>query len=164
MELLHTQSLHWDLSQLYTTGEETLAAATSLLGDYNLDGIVDAADYIVWRKSGGTPAAYNTWRSNFGRTAGSGSGATAGRRSAVADLPSSAVPEPAALSLLLFAAALLYLLRWSPGHTFFDRRTPCLPFSLSPPLPQGGQKSLLKSPRECATLEPRQSLDSFIGN
>jgi len=60
-------------------------------GDYNSDGKVDAADYVVWRKTDGTQAGYNTWRSNFGATAGSGSGAAA----------NTAVPEPAALVMLI---------------------------------------------------------------
>ena len=41
-------------------------------GDFNQDGVVDAADYVVWRKSpstfGGDPNGYNTWRTNFGAT------------------------------------------------------------------------------------------------
>lgn len=42
---------------------------TSLLaGDYNADQIVDAADYVTWRKSGST-LGYVAWRSNFGRVA-----------------------------------------------------------------------------------------------
>ena len=40
--------------------------AVGLAGDYNLNGIVDAADYIVWRKTDGTPAGYDKWRANFG--------------------------------------------------------------------------------------------------
>ncbi|MEX0611299.1 MAG: pentapeptide repeat-containing protein [Pirellulales bacterium] len=84
----------WNLSNLYTTGEVTLAAAPSLPGDFNLDGTVDAADYVVWRKNYGTPAAYNVWRTHFGQTAGSGSGTDA----------NAAVPEPSTLVLLLFAA------------------------------------------------------------
>jgi hypothetical protein len=65
----------------------------NLAGDYNGNGIVDAADYVIWRKNDGTPLGYNTWRTNFGRTLGSGSGA----------LSQTAVPEPAATSLLLLA-------------------------------------------------------------
>jgi len=42
-------------------------AATN--GDFNLDGKVDAADYVVWRKNGGTPNQYNDWRRNFGESA-----------------------------------------------------------------------------------------------
>jgi hypothetical protein len=62
-------------------------------GDFNEDGFVDAADYAVWRKNG-SPAGFNTWRSNFGQSA-SGSGA----------LQSSFVPEPSLFVLLLGAAA-----------------------------------------------------------
>jgi hypothetical protein len=39
----------WDLSQLYTTGEVTLADLSALTGDFNGNGAVDAADYTVWR-------------------------------------------------------------------------------------------------------------------
>ncbi len=62
---------------------------TSLPGDFNGDGSVDAADYVVWRKNNGTQEGYDSWRTNFGRTSGSGSGA-------LADV---AVPEPASLAL-----------------------------------------------------------------
>jgi CubicO group peptidase (beta-lactamase class C family) len=67
--------------------------AIAPLGDYNHDGIVDASDYVVWRKSDGTPAGYDTWREDFGRTGDSGSAVTA----------NSAVPEPATALVLLFA-------------------------------------------------------------
>jgi hypothetical protein len=71
--------------------------ATSLPGDFNGDGKVDAADYVVWRKTDGTQPGYNEWRTNFGRTSGSGAGQLAG-----------AVPEPASLAIaalgLLFVA------------------------------------------------------------
>jgi fibronectin-binding autotransporter adhesin len=67
-----------------------------LAGDYNSDGKVDAADYVVWRKNptvvgGGDPIGYNTWRANFGNPPGSGSGS--GINSGTS------VPEPATLSL-----------------------------------------------------------------
>jgi hypothetical protein len=69
---------------------------TSLLGaldgDFNGDGRVDAADYVVWRKTDGSQAGYDDWRTNFGRTSGSGSG-----------LGAAGVPEPS--SILLLAAA-----------------------------------------------------------
>jgi hypothetical protein len=58
-------------------------------GDYNGDGAVNAADYVVWRKTDGSQAGYDTWRTNFGRTSGSGS--TLG-----------AVPEPASALLVTF--------------------------------------------------------------
>ncbi len=89
--------LVWDTSQLYTSG----ILSVDLVGDYNHDGVVDAADYVVWRKGLGTTYTqndYDVWRANFGQTApgaGSGSGAIA----------NAAVPEPATLILLMFAIA-----------------------------------------------------------
>ncbi len=74
-------------------------ALSFLPGDYNHDGAVDAADYVLWRKSpngfGGDPGGYDTWRSHFGESNGS---------SATIDSTSNrAVPEPANLVLLAFA-------------------------------------------------------------
>jgi hypothetical protein len=69
-------------------------------GDFNGDGIVNAADYIVWRKGLGTtftPSDYNVWRAHFGQTAGSGSGAIA----------NAAVPEPATLLQIILVAAII---------------------------------------------------------
>ena len=44
-------------------------------GDYNSNGVVDAADYVLWRKNpggfGGTPAGYDAWRAKFGSSAAS---------------------------------------------------------------------------------------------
>jgi hypothetical protein len=43
-----------------------------LPGDFNEDGAVDAADYVVWRKNPGgmfTADDYDLWRANFGRLA-----------------------------------------------------------------------------------------------
>jgi hypothetical protein len=73
------------------------AASTSLPGDFNLDGAVNAADYVVWRKGLGTtytPADFIEWKLNFGDTAGAGGGAS--------------VPEPA--SALLCCATLAVLM------------------------------------------------------
>jgi hypothetical protein len=96
-------------------------------GDFNLDGRIDAADYVVWRKSDGSSGAMFTegdgdldgdvddddfavWRSQFGfarqaLSGGAGSGAGAG-----------AVPEPSALSLCFFVCGLFavsrHLNRW----------------------------------------------------
>ncbi|HJQ80271.1 MAG TPA: retropepsin-like aspartic protease [Lacipirellulaceae bacterium] len=65
-------------------------AAVGLAGDFNGDGSVDTADYVVWRKSGGNQTEYDAWRSNFGRT-NSGTGASVAS--------ASAVPEPCAAIL-----------------------------------------------------------------
>jgi hypothetical protein len=77
-------------------GQEINASVTyvsgpvGIPGDYNNDGAVNAADYVVWRKNIGTQDGYNLWRTNFGRTSGSGS------------LVEGAVPEPSLLAV--FAA------------------------------------------------------------
>jgi hypothetical protein len=59
-----------------------------VLGDYNGNGVVDAADYTVWR-DGGSPddtiAGYNLWKANFGNSGGGAGGS---------------VPEPASLILM----------------------------------------------------------------
>jgi T5SS/PEP-CTERM-associated repeat protein len=88
--------LSWTI--VYAANSVTLAVVPGIAGDYNQNGVVDAADYVVWRKGFGTTYTqndYNVWRAHFGQTAGSGSGATA----------SAAVPEPTTLVLLMFAAA-----------------------------------------------------------
>jgi hypothetical protein len=62
--------------------------ADLLPGDFNQDGAVNAADFVVWRKGMPTEGDYATWQTNFGRTQpGSGNG------SVFADFY--AVPEPA---------------------------------------------------------------------
>ncbi len=82
----------------------------SLAGDYNVDGVVDSADYVLWRATVGQPAGtlpndntgltigddqYNLWRINFGSVA-SGSGSALG---------ADAVPEPSTLALLTLGVA-----------------------------------------------------------
>jgi hypothetical protein len=88
----------WNLSNLYTTGEVTLTAVPSLPGDFNNDGTVDAADYVVWRATDGTQHGYDDWRSHFGQTAGTGA-------TGAASAP--AVPEPSAIMLLAVGVLLL---------------------------------------------------------
>jgi hypothetical protein len=82
------------------------SGVAGLSGDFNHDGTVNAADYVVWRKNPGgiyTQDDYNTWRDNFGQTliTGSGSGANA----------TDAIPEPAMLVLLPLRAAVWCLRR-----------------------------------------------------
>lgn len=69
----------------------------TLDGDFNRDGVVDAADYVIWRKTRiGGDQGYDSWRTNFGRTAEGSGGNTAG---------GSAVPEAASMSLLIMGLA-----------------------------------------------------------
>jgi hypothetical protein len=85
------------------------ASTGELLGDYNEDGKVDAADYTVWRDRLGTggnlpndasPGSitiedYNYWKSHFGATGGSGA------QTAIA------VPEPMHLWAWAFLVAII---------------------------------------------------------
>jgi mannan endo-1,4-beta-mannosidase len=88
-----------------------------ITGDFNRDGSVDAADYVVWRKTMGQAgmslpadgdfnsridgADYALWRYQFGRTAGN--------RLASQEL--AAVPEASAAWLLLIAVAVMAIPR-----------------------------------------------------
>jgi hypothetical protein len=83
---------------------ETFSVSPGVAGDYNNDGTVNAADYVLWRKGGtlanevadpGTVSAadYTEWRARFGNTAGSG-----------ASLDGAAVPEPSSLFIFLIGA------------------------------------------------------------
>jgi hypothetical protein len=72
-----------------------LPLSTTLPGDFNGDGDVDAADYVVWRKTGiNGQQGYNDWRANFGQSTGGGASS------------STTVPEPAAAFLLVIGTAL----------------------------------------------------------
>jgi hypothetical protein len=102
--------LAWNTSQLYTTGTLFVGGA---VGDYNHDGSVDAADYVIWRKTLGQTGAglaadgnfnniidsgdFTAWRSHYQLTAGSGSSATS----------RASVPEPSTWLLLLLSAAVM---------------------------------------------------------
>jgi hypothetical protein len=88
---------HGGWAVAYTSN--SLVLRVTLPGDFNLDGVVDAADYVVWRKNDGTQAGFDLWRAHFGETGGSGSGAT-GSESA-----NGTVPEPVTLMILILAAA-----------------------------------------------------------
>jgi hypothetical protein len=89
----------------------TIVAPTVPTGDYNGNGIVDAADYTIWRDTLGSTtdlrangnntgasagkidqADYLVWKSNFGHSAGAGAAA--------------AVPEPTSWLLLSLGACL----------------------------------------------------------
>jgi hypothetical protein len=71
------------------------AESDSLPGDFNLDGSVDAADYVMWRKPTLVDDEYETWQTNFGRTNSGGGG-----------YESYAVPEPSTVALVMWVIAL----------------------------------------------------------
>ena len=89
------------------------AAAVGVPGDFNNNGVVDAGDYVTWRKNSGNAALpndngagnqaarYTLWRSNFGKPPGSGAGFEG----------ASAVPEPASALLALVGVGLVCLRR-----------------------------------------------------
>jgi hypothetical protein len=100
--------------QLY---ELALAAASFSLvlpGDYNNDGAVDAADYVVWRQNQGQIGSglladgngdgivdfsdFSIWRANFGRSPGTSSTIAA------------AVPEPHQ-GMLVWIGALVFTIQ-----------------------------------------------------
>jgi hypothetical protein len=85
--------------------------ATALDGDFNFDGIVNAADYTVWRNSLGQTGAgldadsnfdgvvdegdYDAWKTHFGDSSGADGTASA------------AVPEPSAMILVVASSLTL---------------------------------------------------------
>jgi len=101
-------------------GGEIRGFLSHVPGDYNLNGVVDAADYVVWRHTlgdigDGLVADSNEnsmidnedldeWRENFGH-AGLSSGAGSG------SVVVGAVPEPTKFLLLASAGAVLLLIR-----------------------------------------------------
>ncbi len=117
--------LYFDLA--YTPTAINLSVA-GILGDYNKSGTIDAADYVLWRKTitqsgpalaadgnnNGTidPADFTIWRTNFGTPNGSASslGAT-GSASANA-----AIPEPASVLLLCLGMIGIWTIGRSRSH------------------------------------------------
>jgi hypothetical protein len=106
---LGTQPSGFSFALINNTGntsidlQVTATGPVGVQGDYNNNGVVDAADYVVWRNGGPlqnevtgvtpgsvTPEDYDAWRARFGNTSGSGS---------------AAVPEPGAMLLLLLGIA-----------------------------------------------------------
>jgi hypothetical protein len=88
------------------------AQITAADADYNDDGVVDAADYVVWRDLSGSSgvglaadgdgngtvdqADYDIWRSNYGRSVGTGSAASS----------NVLVPEPTTMLMLIAGVAM----------------------------------------------------------
>jgi T5SS/PEP-CTERM-associated repeat protein len=83
-----------DLAWLVNYGPNAVSLTVMLPGDFNGDFVVDAADYVAWRKAGGLQDGYDAWRTNFGRTAADGG-------SAASVAARSAVPEPSTIILIM---------------------------------------------------------------
>lgn len=99
--------------QFLTDLLSAFSSAVGLTGDYNNNGVVDAADYTVWRDSlgatgSGLPADGDNnmvvnsadlvvWRNNFGQTAALGGGGALG----------AAVPEPPAWVAAMLVVSML---------------------------------------------------------
>ncbi len=98
----------------YLGGKIYRVVADVLEGDFNDDGVVDAADYTVWRDNVGNDASllpndidggevgaaqYDRWVANYGRT----------------DIASSAIPEPAAIGMACLGAVSLLWRRRLPA-------------------------------------------------
>ncbi len=118
-----------------TYGNDVLASSVTTIvrtnftavqsADYNHNGIVDAGDYVIWRKTLGNTATppgsgadgngdgtvnmadYTLWRSHFGNPFGAGAGAS---------LSTTGVPEPASCVLLTIAGLLSIAPRRARKH------------------------------------------------
>ena len=98
--------LDWEV--IYNSNSVQLQVVAVLAGDYNFDGVVDAADYTVWRNSLGStgtglvadgdgngtvgPEDYTIWASSYGNT------------SSTSASSSQAIPEPTCMLLLCLGA------------------------------------------------------------
>jgi lysophospholipase L1-like esterase len=70
----------------------------ALPGDFNNNGVVDASDYVVWRKGidvAPTSGNYTLWRTNFDRTQSGTAGTPA----------NTAAPEPTSVAMLIMVVA-----------------------------------------------------------
>ena len=105
----------YDLSLLKGTTDYQLATVPVLEGDYNGNGVIDAADYTAWRDAvaagastllnDATPGTVDEndfayWRAHFGETLGSGAGANG----------VFAVPEPTCVAMFLVGLMIAGLL------------------------------------------------------
>jgi T5SS/PEP-CTERM-associated repeat protein/autotransporter-associated beta strand protein len=73
-------------------------SSIGVAGDYSEDGVVNAGDYVTWRKIDGSQSGYDIWRRNFERTLGGGAG-------------SAAIPEPTSVIVIMVGLATLIVAR-----------------------------------------------------
>jgi len=109
-----------DSLPIQTTDTGSVTVIVAAIGDYNHNGVVEAADYVVWRRSLGSAANlaadgnlnsivdgndYGVWRSNFGAAGPHGLG-------------TSSIPEPSTtvvslISLVVYSALMRRKRNWS---------------------------------------------------
>lgn len=103
---------------LVLDGLVPLETSTGLVGDYNDDGTVNAADYVAWRNNDGTSNElpndpiggeigsdqYQVWVEHFGQFLGAGAGSV-----------TTSIPEPSAINLLAIG-----ILGWCPRRRAGD--------------------------------------------
>jgi hypothetical protein len=113
---------NYTVSNVWTgTAADLFALPSAAVGDFNADGVVDVADYIVWRKTLGQSGAllaadgdgdglvgagdYGVWMGHLGQTPGFGAGSPG------------LVPEPGSLMLMLICGVggAVLLRRQSPN-------------------------------------------------
>ena len=94
----------------YKVDNLNVTVLPGLAGDYNRNHAVDGGDFVMWRKNLSTRTGYNSWRSNFGATGGTGT---------VAD--ATGVPEPTTLALLLVGLQFAAIRRRTRRPTYAAR-------------------------------------------
>jgi hypothetical protein len=115
-QFFNTQTSASSATDFFIKSMSILAAPPAVQGDYNRNGKVDAADYVVWRNRlgtnyqlfnevpGVTPGTvtsddYTAWRARFGNTSGTGAGG---------EFTSLAVPEPGTLACVVSIAGVFF--------------------------------------------------------
>jgi hypothetical protein len=88
-------------SEIQTLGGPDANGIVNLTGDYNKDGAVNGADYVIWRKTDGLPEAYTAWRNNFDVNIATGAGGLDSL---------GAVPEPTTVATIWLALSGLCLI------------------------------------------------------
>lgn len=110
VELASAPSLSGGMRWNLDVDQNTVVLSVIATGDYNGNGVVDAADYVLWRNQQGQTGAglaadgngsgtvdsadYDIWRSRFGNAVGTSSANAA-----------LAIPEPVSVALLCIGAA-----------------------------------------------------------
>jgi hypothetical protein len=98
-------SATFKLDEYFSGSGMITVGAVGVPGDYNGNGVVDGADYVVWRNGGPlqnevatvgsvTAEDYTEWRGRFGNVSGGGA------------LEASAVPEPMSVLAVLVAGGM----------------------------------------------------------